>query len=113
MLLRKNTGWMDGFYCLPSGKSEWFESFTQSAVREAKEEAGVTIAEVDLKCIHMMHRHGESVVEKTFMDWVDVYFEAARWSGEPHNAEQQKSERLEWIDLDNLPENVVPPQKAA
>ena len=43
MVLRKNTGWMDGYYGLPAGKVEYFEHFTAGAAREAKEEAGVDI----------------------------------------------------------------------
>ena len=61
----------------------------------------------------MAHRHGEDRFTKKFLDWVDVYFEADRWEGEPHNAEEEKSERLDWLDLDNLPENIVPSQLAA
>ncbi len=113
MVLRKNTGYMDGYYGLPTGKSEWFEAFTKGAVREAKEEAGVDIQESDLRFVHLVHRHGESVVEQKFMDWVDVYFEADSWVGEPYNAEEHKAERLDWIDLNDLPDNIVPHQKDA
>lgn len=113
MVLRKNTGYMDGHYGLPAGKGEWFENFTTCAIREAREEAGVDISSDELEFVHLVHRHGESVVEKKFMDWVDVYFEAKSWQGEPHNAEAEKSERLDWLDINNLPENIVPPQRSA
>lgn len=108
MLLRKGTSWMDGYYGLPAGKSEWFEPFSTGAVREAKEEAGVDIKESDLQFVHMMHRHGVAEIEQKFMDWVDVYFEANKWEGEPYNAEIHKSERLEWIEIENMPDNVIP-----
>lgn len=113
MVLRKNTGWMDGFYGLPAGKGEWFEQFSTGAIREAKEEAGVDIDINDLKFVHMAHRHGEDKSANKFIDWVDVYFEAYKWAGEPYNAEEDKSERLDWLNLNNLPENIVPPQKDA
>ena len=113
MVLRKNTGYMDGYYGLPAGKGEWFETFTIGAIREAKEEAGVDIRAEDLRFVHVVHRHGEDVHSQKFMDWVDVYFEADRWTGEPHNAEEHKSERLDWLALDDLPENIVAPQRAA
>ena len=113
MVLRKNTGYMDGHYGLPAGKGEWFEPFSIGAKREAKEEAGVDIKKADLKFLHMVHRHGEDRFTKKFMDWVDVYFEARSWAGEPFNAEEHKSEQLDWLDLNNLPENIVPPQLEA
>lgn len=113
MLLRKNTGYMDGYYGLPAGKSEWFEPFTIGAVREAKEEAGVDIDTKHLRFVHIAHRHKEEVTDKKFMDWVDVYFEADKWDGEPYNAEEHKAERLDWLEMDNLPDNIVPSQHEA
>ena len=113
MIQRRKTGWMDGFWGLPAGKVEYGESYAAGVVREAKEEAGVDIRQKDLRFVHVAHRHGESDDKKEFMDWVDVYFEASIWSGEPHNAEPEKGSKLAWIDLQALPENIVPPQKAA
>ena len=107
-VLRKNTGWMDGFYGLPAGKVEKGESYSAGAVREAKEEAGIVIDVSDLIYTHTMHRHSSNE-----MDWVDVYFEATKWEGEPHNAEPEKAEEFAWLDMNNLPDNVVPPFQAA
>lgn len=111
MVLRKNTGWMDGYYGLPAGKVEYGETYLEAAIREAKEEAGVDIKPKDLKFVHIVHRHGEN--GDLFMDWVDVYFEAAVWSGEPHNAEEDKSERLDWVDIKKDADKIVPPQADA
>ncbi len=106
VVLRKNTGWMDGFYGVPAGKVEWQERYINGAVREAKEEAGVDILPEDLTFAHVCHRHSED--GDKFMDWVDVFFVANKWTGEPYNAEPEKSERLDWIDVNNLPDNVIP-----
>lgn len=111
MVLRKNTGWHDGFYGLPAGKMEWQETFTQGAIREALEEAGVVIKPEDMRVVHVVHRHAEEGNE--FMDWVDVYFAVDAWEGEPHNAETDKSERLDWLPINDLPDNIVPSQRAA
>jgi len=111
MVLRKNTGWMDGKYGLPAGKVEYGENYTQAAVREAKEESGVDIQESDLNFVHVAHRHGEE--GDLFMDWVDIYFEATEWQGEPHNAEEGKSERLDWINPVEQADDIVPSQRDA
>lgn len=114
MVLRKDTGWMDGYYGLPAGKGEWHETFTQIAIREAKEEAGVTINPKDMRVVHVVHRRSINTDNKDkFMDWVDVYFEADKWEGKPHNAEPARSSELKWLDLNNLPGNVIPSQRAA
>lgn len=102
---------MDGFYGLPAGKVEYGEPYALGAAREAKEEAGVDIEEGGLRFVHVAHRHG--VEDGEIMDWVDVYFEADKWEGEPYNAEKDKSETLDWINIVEIPDNVVPSQRAA
>ena len=104
-VLRSHTSWMNGYYGLPSGKVEKGEPYLQAAVREAKEEAGVTIKEEDLQPVLTVHRYDSSSNVK---DWVDVYFEASQWTGEPHNAEPHKHSELIWMDTANLPKNVIP-----
>jgi len=36
-----------------------------------------------------------------------VWFEAIAWTGEPKNAEPDVHEKIEWLELDALPENVI------
>jgi len=102
-LMRQNTGWMDGYYDIVAGKVEPGETYRQAAVREAKEEAGVDIRPEDLTHLLTAHRQSDK------MTWVDVVFEVQQWQGEPYNAEPAKHSSLEWLDLDNLPDNVAPP----
>jgi len=102
-VLRQNTNWMDGYYDLPAGKVEVGESYLQAAVREAKEEAGVMVRPADLKHLLTSHRKTND------MTWVDVVFEAKQWQGELYNAEPDKHSALDWLDIDNLPDNVAPP----
>jgi 8-oxo-dGTP pyrophosphatase MutT (NUDIX family) len=106
-VLRQNTSYMSGFYGLPAGKVEGNESFTQGCIREAKEEAGVDVGTADLAHLITVHRHGDDI------DWVDIYFEAKQWQGEPFNAEPEVHSELRWFPLNDLPENVVPPQRFA
>ncbi len=101
-VLRSQTTWMNGYYGLVSGKVEKGETYTQAAIREAKEEAGVEVAATDLKYLLTMHRREPE------MDWVDVFFEATKWSGEPYNAEPELHSELAWLDITKLPKNVIP-----
>lgn len=100
-LLRENTAWMNGYYGLPSGKIEKGESALQAAIREAKEEIGVTITAGQLKYIFTGDRHDK-------IDWIDLCFEATGWEGEPHNAEPHVHGEFVWLDPNDLPDNVVP-----
>jgi 8-oxo-dGTP diphosphatase len=106
-VMRSNTDWMNGYYGLPAGKVEKGEQFTLAALREAKEEVGVDIELKHLKHLTTVYRHSED------SDWVDVYFEATEWKGEVVNAEPEKHSELAWLDIDTLPESVIPSQSAA
>jgi 8-oxo-dGTP diphosphatase len=101
-LLRQNTNWGDGYYGLISGKVDHGESFLTTAVREAKEEAGIVINRPDLKYVLTAHRKSDEL-------WVDVVFETDKWQGEAHNAEPDKHGELVWLDPADLPDNVVEP----
>lgn len=105
--LRQSTGFMDGHWAAgAAGHVEADESVIQAAIREAREELGVTLDAADLHPLTAMHRGepGGPALEQR----VDVFFEARRWSGEPHTEEATKSAGLRWYPLDALPEPVVP-----
>lgn len=101
-VLRSNTGWMDGHYGLPAGRVEKEESFSQGAAREALEEVGVVIEPEHLHHAITLHRHDDD------SDWVDTYFEVDTWQGEVINAEPGLHDEVAWLDIDNLPDNVIP-----
>jgi 8-oxo-dGTP diphosphatase len=109
-VLRYNTSWMNGHYGLPSGKVEHDESYLAAAVREGKEETGVDIDSSDLGYLLTMHRKENDKHENI---WVDVFFEAKRWQGEPFNAEPDKHSELAWLDPKKLPDNIIPSVKFA
>ena len=109
-LLRENTNWGDGYYGLPSGKVDHDENFLTAAIREAKEETGADIKPADLHHVLTAHRKsGATLGDTTHSHWIDIIFEADKWSGKPYNAEPHKHGALEWLDLNKLPKNVVPP----
>jgi len=106
LLLRANTGYMDGFWAVPAGHVEYGESALTAAVREVREEVGVEIAPADLIPVTAMHRtggNGEAIDER-----VDFFFTATRWTGEPRLMEPDKATGLDWYCLDRLPDPVVP-----
>lgn len=100
-LLRGHTGWMDGHYSLVAGRVDKGESFATAALREAKEEAGVSISPKDLKLVATFHRNEPDSV------WVDLLYEVTSWEGTLENAEPDKHDELAWLDPHNLPDNMV------
>ena len=102
MMLRQNTGYMDGMWDLPAGHVDAGEPATLALVREAREEVGVDIAPDALRFLHVTHRnHGT-------LAYFGLYFEATQWSGEPAIMEPEKCGALEWMSPVALPENTVP-----
>lgn len=103
---REHTGWMDGKVTVPSGHVEEGETYLEAAIRETKEEAGVTIAPKNLQFAHFTERD----VATNDRIWDDVYFTCNLFEGEPYNAEPEKHGESGWIDYESLPENqMVPP----
>lgn len=107
MIRRFNTGYQDGNYTLPSGHIDAGESAIAATIREGKEEAGVEVSEDDLKLAHVIHRNSTDRI------YVDFYFAANKWKGEPTNLEVDKADDLSWFDFDNLPDNIIPDVKLA
>lgn len=106
MLLRANTGYMDGHWAVPAGHVELGESAVAAALRELKEEVGLEVAPADLVPVTAMHRtggNGDPIDER-----VDFFFTTSRWTGEPSIMEPEKAAGLDWYPLDKLPEPLVP-----
>lgn len=98
--LRKNTGYADGCYALVSGHAEDYESATQAIIREAYEEAGISISASDLKVIHVMYQKSNRLN-------VGIFFECTTWQGEIENREPEKCGELRFFPLNQLPANTV------
>lgn len=99
---RKNTGYCDGFYDLSaSGHVDADESMKQAMCREAKEELGIDIKEEDLEFICMIHKNSNGYI------YYNGYFKANTWVGKPVINEPQKNEELKWININNLPSNIL------
>jgi len=57
LLLRKNTGYYDGYYGLIAGHVEEGESAVAGMIREAYEEAGIELIASQINVVHVMHRN--------------------------------------------------------
>jgi 8-oxo-dGTP pyrophosphatase MutT (NUDIX family) len=104
LLRRYKTGWMDGSYSVPAGHLDGDESATTAMIREAAEEAGLTIKDSDLTLGHLMHRH---CPEGKINERIDFFFVAKEWQGEPKVMEQDKCDDLSWYSLNELPQNMI------
>ena len=56
LLRRANTGYQDGTYSLIAGHLDGDELGTEGMIREAREEAGITVLAKDLRLVHTAHR---------------------------------------------------------
>jgi 8-oxo-dGTP diphosphatase len=106
LLRRFNTGYEDGKYSVIAGHLDGGEEVKAATIREAQEEAGITIATSDLQVVGVMHR-------KSTEERIDFFLVATSWSSELRNMEPDKCDQLAWFDLEALPENMVPYVKKA
>jgi 8-oxo-dGTP diphosphatase len=103
LLRRFNTGWMDGKYSFVVGHLDGGETVTQAIMREAREEARITVDEKDLHVVHVMHRKSGDKLE-----YIDFFLVADKWEGIPEIGERDKCDEMEWYSLDDLPNDILP-----
>ncbi|GGS84233.1 hypothetical protein GCM10010156_48530 [Planobispora rosea] len=103
LCLRQNTGYRDGWYCLPSGHLEADETIVDCAIREAREEVGITLDPTMLRPATVVHHLSPEGRPR-----LGVFFAASVWEGEPVNAEPHKCGRIDWVPVDRLPDTTVP-----
>ena len=101
LLRRYNTGYEDGNYSIPAGHLDGNEEVKAAAIREAKEECGIDLSPTELSLAGVMHR-------RSFDERIDFFVVARNWQGEIVNAEPDKCDELIWVDLDKLPDNMIP-----
>lgn len=108
LLRRSGTGFMDGHWAGPAGHVEYGESALAAAVREAREETGVTVRSADLVPLCAVHRrHSDAAIDQR----VDFFFSCAEWTGAPARRETDKADAMDWFALDALPDPIVPHER--
>ncbi len=99
---RKDTGWMDGFLCIPGGHIELGETPRQAALRELKEELDIDLNIDDLEFVCVATRNSSTNI------YIDYEFMIRGKEYNYKNNEPECCSELTWVDLNNLPEDVVP-----
>lgn len=106
LLRRANTGFQDGKLSVVAGHVEPGESVTRAALREVREEVGLSLPPERLRVVGVMHRKSDD-------ERVD-FFLACRLGGEePRNREPEKCAELVWASPAYLPLDTIPYVRAA
>lgn len=99
--LRKNTGYMDGYYSLVAGHVDGNEPATFACIREAMEEAGMNLKTDEIHPSCIIHRL------TTELECIDIFFIIENYTGNFENKEPNKCGELKYFDLDDLPNNTI------
>lgn len=93
---RANTGYLDGFWALPSGHVHEGEDAVSAASRELAEETGLIVAPQDWRFVCVMHR-------RTDREIIDLFFATETFAGTPRICEPDKCDGLAFAPRDMLP----------
>lgn len=100
---RKNTGYADGLYGLPTGKIHPpNESATKAMIREAKEELGIHLEPRWLKFTTVVH--GKDVAR----EGIALFFKTSHYEDILQNQEPDKCDHLKFFHLEALPKELIP-----
>lgn len=104
LLRRFNTGYADGQYSVPAGHLDGGETVMAAAARESHEEVGIKLESENMTFSTVMHRMEGDIEDER----VDFFIHVHGWQGEPFNAEPDKCDDLCWVEINQLPVNMVP-----
>ena len=110
LLFFRNDGFFNydgGWWVLPAGHIEQVETSRAAAIREAKEELDIDIAQEDIKCVHV----SSNLASRT--ESFDFYFEVSRYTGVIRNCESGKCVEMRYFTLDEVAKlkNVITPTR--
>lgn len=103
---RFDTGWMDGYLCAPGGHIEKGESPTVAMQREIEEELGTKVDLNDLEFLCIAARNTAPY------EYASYEFVIRDKDYKFINAEPDKCSELVWVDIHELPDDVIEDFKA-
>jgi len=106
LMKRCKTALSGGFYAFPGGGIDGVETIPDATIREAQEELGIKLEKKNLKFVHVLH-----VKTDAGQEYVNFFFEATEWEGDPKVMEPHKCDEIAWFDLNNLPQSTMPTHK--
>lgn len=92
---------MDGRLCPPGGHVEKGETPTQAIIREIQEELGVSVKQEDLEFACVAARNTSPT------EYVAYEFVIRDKDYPFHNAEPEKCSELVWVDMNDLPSEII------
>jgi 8-oxo-dGTP diphosphatase len=98
LMRRAGSGFADGQLGLPAGHIDLGETPTACAVREVREELGITLDSAALRPAGTMFRRSQE-------PRLDIFFTTSTWVGQPEIREPHKCTELVWADPEDLPED--------
>lgn len=99
---RQGTKLWPGFLALPAGHVDEGENVYDAAIREAREELSITITKQDIIDSFVVNRRNKSLAP-----YFDVYFEILSYEGKIKINEPEKCSELKWVDINNLPDDMI------
>ena len=93
----------EGTWTMPGGNIEYGETFEEAGAREAKEETGIIVKDLEVFCVQTdknEHAH-----------YISVGMIARNFEGTPTAMEPDQIVKWEWFDLDKLPNNIFTPSR--
>lgn len=93
----------EGTWTMPGGNIEYGETFEEAGAREAKEETGIIVKNLEIICVQTdknEHAH-----------YISVGMVARTFEGVPEVMEPNEIVEWRWFDLDKLPKNIFSPSR--
>ncbi len=96
LMARRTSELGNGNWGTGGGHLEFGETPENAVKREIKEEYGIEIKNIKFLCVCNIVKYGKH--------YVDIGFTAELADGEPKIMESEKFDRIDWFDIEKLPE---------